>query len=72
MSRRSELPQTPRHVLVFDEDWEFLLRFFDRGAGATITPGQAIRQLIHKHVKALREREIAARNSRLPAGDLDQ
>lgn len=55
MTKRSELPQRRRHVIVFDEDWEFLLRHYGADTDARLGAGAAVRQIVHARVKQLRE-----------------
>src|ERR1700733_6894468 len=57
MSRRALLPQSRRHVLVFDEDWAWLESAFGVYSPSRMGPGAAVRQIVHRYVKWLRERE---------------
>lgn len=57
MSRKSTIPQTPRHVLIFDEDWEFLKRYFGPQGIRPIGVSPAIRAMIHKMVTNIRQRQ---------------
>lgn len=64
MSKRAERPQSRRHILVFDEDWEYLDKLYGPQGLKRIGVGPAIRQIIHAKVKALKAREIGMRDSR--------
>ena len=52
MRKKSILPQSRRHVLIFNEDWEFLERSF----GASISVSEAIRKIVHQRCNDLRAR----------------
>lgn len=58
MVKKTDRPTTPRHVLIYDEDWEFLERYF--GAGAPrhrrVGCGCVCREYIHGGVMELRRR----------------
>lgn len=54
MSKRSELPQSRRHVLIFDEDWAFLIEHYGPSSPSPIGVGVAVRKIIHAKVGALR------------------
>lgn len=55
MSKKSRLPQSPRHILVYDEDWKFIHSLCGpNGARADIGVGNFIRELIHSKVSELR------------------
>ena len=54
MSKRSVLPQSRRHILVYDEDWEFLDTAFGKDTEKPIGVGVAIRQLIHASVSRMK------------------
>jgi hypothetical protein len=58
MVKKTDRPTTPRHVLIYDEDWEFLERYF--GAGAPrhrrVGCGHVCREYIHQGVMELRQR----------------
>lgn len=61
MSKRSEKPQTPRHILVYDEDWEYLKAAYDRNTGAKpLGTSVAIRAIIHSFVRRLKANEAIA------------
>lgn len=56
MSKRAEIPQSRHHVLVFDEDWEWLEANYGRGSPSRIGPGVAVRKLVHAHIRLLRQK----------------
>jgi len=64
--KKTDRPTTPRHVLIYDEDWELLERYF--GAGAPrhrrVGCGHVCREYIHNGVMELRRR-IAEASSEL-------
>lgn len=62
MSKKSPHPQSRRHVMIYDEDWEFLTQYWEQDPQARPSPGVAVRELVHKRVLALKE-EINARLS---------
>lgn len=66
MSKRSERPQTRRHVLIFDEDWDWLEANYGPYSENKIGTGAAARQIIHLHVKRLKQ-VVQDRLDRRPA-----
>ncbi len=61
MSRKSIRPQSPRHILVYDQDWAFLQSIYGpSGVHPQVGVGPAIRELIHHHVARLRDAQRAA------------
>lgn len=56
MSRKSVLPQSPHHILVYDEDWEFLKQVYGPQGENPIGISPAIRALIHTFVNRLKAR----------------
>lgn len=56
MSKKTELPQTRRHVMIFDEDWDFLEKAYGLTSLNKIGVSTAIRKIIHAKVSLLRER----------------
>lgn len=65
MSKRSALPQSRKHVLVYDEDWEFLEREYGRYSASHIGVSEVLRKMIHKWVLALKERANEAASARV-------
>jgi len=58
MVKKTDRPTTPRHILTYDEDWEFLERYFGAGAPRHRRVGcsHVCREYIHEGVMALRRR----------------
>lgn len=59
MSRKVHLPQSRHHILVYDEDWEFLTENY-----GPLSPSQAgvsaiIRLIIHQRVEGLKAKATA-------------
>lgn len=52
MTRRAEKPQTPRHIPILDEDWEWLDKAYGPTSERRIGAGPAIRKLVHTFVEA--------------------
>ena len=61
MTRRSPLPQTPHHVSIYDEDWEFIQTWYGSGApaGRRLGASAAIREIVNTKVRQLRQLQIA-------------
>lgn len=61
MPRQSPLPQSSHHILLYDEDWEWLQRYY----GVNNHPNRlgasaAIREIVHDKIKERRAlQEIA-------------
>ena len=55
MSKRAEMPQTRRHVLIFDEDWDWLESNYGRYSSSRIGTGVAVRKILHSHIRALKQ-----------------
>lgn len=68
MSRRSELPQSRRHVLIFDEDWEFLEANYGQYSANRIGVGVAVRRIVHQQVRFLRQKAQDLADARQGAG----
>ena len=58
MSKRNPLPCVKRHIMINDEDWEWLEANFGRHTANPIGPGAAIRTIVHSKVQALRAKVI--------------
>ena len=54
MTRATTNPSSRRHILVYDEDWEWLEAQYHLQDSSGMTPGVLIRELIHKHVKTIK------------------
>lgn len=59
MSKKSLLPQSRRHIWVYDEDFEYLEKAFGKDTPSRMGVGPMVREIIHTYVKALRAREAA-------------
>jgi hypothetical protein len=60
LAKKSRFPQTPRHILIYDEDWEYLETRFGPQGLKPVGVSNVIRALIHQRVLGLREAENAA------------
>lgn len=59
MPRKARLPQSPRHILVYDEDWEWLGALVGpNGLHRHMTVSQVIREIIHKKVAQMRQQMV--------------
>lgn len=60
MTRKTDRPASPRHVLIYDDNWEFLDRYFGAGAPTSRRYGVGFmcRKLIDEGVKAMRQRMV--------------
>ena len=56
MTRKALLPQRPRHILVYDEDWDFLRDAYGPGSAKPVGISPAIRTIVHAFVQRLRQR----------------
>jgi hypothetical protein len=54
MTKKSTLPQSRRHILVFDEDWEFLEQEFGKQSAHPIGVSEVIRMIVHARVTGLK------------------
>lgn len=54
MSRKAKLPQSRRHIFVYDEDWKFIQQAYGVGTGSRLGVSGAIREIIHAKVVVLR------------------
>jgi hypothetical protein len=50
MSKKSPLPQSRRHVMLYDEDWDWLQAEF----GQKIGVGAAIKVIVHRKVQDMK------------------
>lgn len=57
MSKKSVLPQSRHHILIYDEDWEWLERHYGKGSAASqIGTSGAIRAVLHQRVLGMKAR----------------
>jgi hypothetical protein len=63
MSRKAKFPQSPKHVLIYDEDWEYLETRFGLAGLKPVGVSNVIRALVHQRVMAWREAENRAANA---------
>ena len=56
MSKKSTIPQERHHLMIYQEDWEFLESYCRDRAGENLSPGVVIREMVHKRIMALREK----------------
>jgi hypothetical protein len=61
VSKRLEKPSVARHLLIFEEDWNFLRKNYQN-----LGINRAIRSIVHAHVKALRAKKIDEVDQALP------
>ena len=60
MTKRAEYPTTAHQIYLYDEDWAFLSTHYGPGGlNPEIGISQAIRLLLHKQVRQIRERQNA-------------
>ena len=57
MSKRAKLPQTSRHVPIYNEDWEFAKTYWGQGSGRELGPGPAVREIVHLYIKSIRAKQ---------------
>lgn len=69
MSKKSLLPQSPRHILVYDEDWQYLLDEYGPYSASKLGVSPAIRSIVHYYVKRLRAKTEEALNEMAQAAD---
>jgi hypothetical protein len=56
MSKKNLLPANRHHLMIYDEDWEFLQMVYGPGAPKPIGAGTAIKTMVHSYVERLRAR----------------
>jgi hypothetical protein len=54
LSKKTTLPQSRHHILVFDEDWDFLVQNYGPGSANGLGVSTVIRALIHQRVSGLK------------------
>jgi len=71
MTKRPEQPLVRKHVMLFEEDWEFLSENYGPGGAKPIGVSDAIRKIVHAKVNGLKARATAAFDRLRQAEDLD-
>lgn len=64
MSKKTILPQSRRHILLYNEDWEYLETRFGPKGIKPVGISNVIRALVHRRVLAWREAENEAMTAR--------
>lgn len=64
MSKKLSIPASRHHLMIYDEDRLFLLENFGPGTEANLQWGIAAREMIHKRIMFLRERQNEALSAR--------
>jgi len=72
MSKKSRLPQSRRHIEVYDEDWEWLQQHYGKNSASKLGVGPACREIIHSKVAQLRQRIIELRDQRNESSEIVQ
>lgn len=55
MVKKSRLPQSRHHILIYDEDWNWLNQNYGPGSfGSAVGISGAIRELVHQRVIAMK------------------
>lgn len=54
MPRKAKLPQSRRHIHVYDEDWEWLNENYGPGSESRLGLAGAVREIIHAKVVVMR------------------
>lgn len=57
MSKRSAKPQRARHVVLLDEDWDYLTKLYGPQSSTPVGVSEMIRTLVHRACERLREAE---------------
>ena len=70
MSKKPIFPQSRRHIFVYDEDWEFLETHFGLTSQSRIGTSTTIREIVHKWVKHLKNKQSAGESPALAAEEL--
>jgi hypothetical protein len=68
MTRKSALPQKAHHILIYDEDWEFLDQAYGKTSSHPLGVSTVIRTIIHQKVLGIKGKI----NARLDAGEEDE
>lgn len=56
MSKKTLLPQSRRHIWVYDEDWDYISSRFGEELGVS----KALRNMVHQYVVNLKAKEAQA------------
>lgn len=72
MTKKLRLPASRRGVMIYDEDWEFLVVRYGPLSGAHMTIAEATREIIHIAVGRIRAREQAAVDAKPQGGEQDE
>lgn len=64
MPKKLDLPTTRCHIILFKEDLEFLEAHYGRYSPTGLGLSEAMRLMVHKWVKTLRERANEAASAR--------
>lgn len=54
MSRKSELPKSRHHIMLYDEDWDFLEANYGKVSATPIGASAAISAIVHAKVRQLK------------------
>lgn len=54
MTRKALLPQNRRHVMIYDEDWEFINDHYGPRGPNPVGISAAIKTILHSHISKLR------------------
>ena len=71
MSAKARRPQSRRHILVFDEDWEYLDAIYGTASTNRLGVGPAIREVIHTYVSKLKAKTEAILDEARPGASQD-
>jgi len=56
MTKRGELPQSNRHVMIYDQDWEFLTEMYGpRGINRSVSISEVVKKIVHQKITAMRQ-----------------
>lgn len=57
MTRQSDRPQTARHILIYDEDWDMLKHLFDSRTGVKqVGVSAVVKSIIHQYCGRFRQK----------------
>lgn len=57
MVRKAPRPQSPHHVMIYDEDWDWLVQVYGPRGLQPIGVSTVIRETIHQKVGAMRAKQ---------------